>query len=365
MTDDIYMQRALELGRKGMGHTSPNPPVGAVVVKGRKIIGEGYHKKAGTPHAEVHALRKAGKRAAGATLYVTLEPCCHFGRTPPCTDAIIQAGIKRVVVGAIDPNPIVNRKGIKTLCAAGIEVKTKVLEKQCRDLIRHYAHFMQTGMPYVTCKVALSLDGKLATATGESKWITGPKARRFAHDLRAKCDAILIGKSTARLDDPRLTVRLGAKEKIKHAVIVDSAFDVPLRLHVFDRGDVTLATTNRTSADKMQLAQAKGMDVLCLPQDKNGRVDLIELMKALGQKGITSLLVEGGGELIAGLVKLKLIQRFAVAIAPIFIGGCGRDVLPGLNLKTLAEALRLKDVEVKRFGDDVVMEGEVVCSLGL
>ncbi len=252
--DEHFMARAVELARKGYGTTSPNPMVGAVVVKSGRVVGEGYHRRAGTPHAERHALRQAGTRARGATLYVTLEPCCHQGRTPPCVDAIVDARISRVVVGTRDPNPLVNGRGITALKRAGIAVSTGVRRDDCQALNRPYEKLITQGTPYVILKAALSLDGKIATAAGASQWITSSATRRYVHELRRGVDAVMIGAGTLTCDDPALTARRGGTcVKIPHAIVLDETLASPDDAQLFSRapGTLTVATTARASAEKI------------------------------------------------------------------------------------------------------------------
>jgi len=338
--DEKYMRMAIDLARRAEGLTNPNPAVGAVVVKKGKIVGKGYHKRCGLPHAEVNALKSAGSRAKGATLYVTLEPCDHFGRTAPCTGAIVRAGIKKVVMAMKDPNPINNGRGTRRLIRCGIKTVAGVLEKEARALNKPYIKFITTGMPFVTVKAAQSIDGKIATKTGESKWITSDDARKFVHDLRAKVDAVMIGSNTAIKDDPLLLSR-SPKGRQPVRVVVDSMGRVPKEARVFSRMDespVIVATAGK----------------------RGGRVDLKELLKKLGEMGIIHVLVEGGGELIASLVEKRLADQFLFFVAPKIIGG--RDAktsVEGVGIKHLSESLALKDLKIHKFKRDILIEASV------
>lgn len=356
------MRWAIALALEGQGHTSPNPMVGSVIVKGGRIVGEGYHRRAGTAHAEVHALRQAGRRACGADLYVTLEPCCYHGRTPPCVPAIVEAGIRRVIVGTRDPNPRIDGRGIRELRAAGVRVVEGVLEESCRRLNEPYNKFIVQGVPFVTAKVALSLDGKIATASGDARWITNEECRRHVHALRAQIDAVCVGAGTVRADDPRLTVRIprwhGGQPK---AVVVDERLSFPrtARLARRGRGQLIAVTTERAPRAMRQFLERRGHHVLICRADGDGRVSLPRMLKELGTMGISSLLVEGGGELFAEFFRRKLVDRVVACIAPKLIGGEGRDFLPGITLSSLKRAMALHEVQVQIFGDNVVIEGKV------
>lgn len=303
-SDIYFMRSALKLAEKGKGKTSPNPMVGAVVVKGRKILGKGYHKKAGMPHAEIYALKEAGKSAKNATLYVTLEPCNTYGRTPPCAPKIFEAGIKKVVIATKDPNPENNNNGIKYFKKNGIKVKVGILEEEAIKLNEAYNNFIKTGMPFVTVKAAMSLDGKIATRTGSSKWISSSKSRGFVRKLRKEVDAVLIGRKTFLKDRPRLK---GVKNKI-----------------ILSKGNVNL---------------------------KN-------LMRNLAKQGIMHILIEGGGEAIASAIKAKLIHKIYIFIAPIIIGGRQAPTLvDGLGIKNISEAIPVKNMRVEKVGRDILVSG--------
>lgn len=358
-----YMSRALQLARRALGRTSPNPSVGAVIVKHGRVIAEGYHRRAGAPHAEVEALRRAGSRARGGTLYVTLEPCNHTGRTPPCCQAIIAAGISRVVAATRDPNPLTNGRGFAALRRAGIEVRTGVLARDAERLNEPFQKVMTSGLPFVIAKVGQSLDGKIATRTGESRWITSPAARRLAHRLRSQVDAILVGANTVLQDDPLLTVR-GALHRAGRPmrIIVDSRLRTPVTARcVVTRSPAPLliATTVR-SATKQQAFARRGVEVLPLP-GRQGRVPLRELCRALVRRGIHSVLIEGGGEVLASAFAERLVDRIVFFVAPILIGGrLAPSALGGLGVGRLARAIHLEDMVCYRVGPDLCVEARVV-----
>ena len=354
-----YMRLAIELAKKAEGMTSPNPMVGAVIVKGGKIIGRGYHKKAGLPHAEINAIRQASKRARGATLYVTLEPCDHFGKTPPCTDAVIGSGIRKVVIGMKDPNPINNGRGIKELKRNGITAKAGILESEARDINKPYIKYITAGMPYVTLKMAQSLDGKIATRQGESRWITSAKSRRYVQSLRAKADAVMVGVNTVLKDDPMLISKIkGSRQPAR--VIVDSRLSTPLTARLFSSAkcsSIFIVTTKRYP--KARLIEKKCANVLVV-KSKAGRVDLKDLLKRLGKMGIMHLLVEGGGELAAGFIEEGLADKIMFFIAPKIIGG--KDALTsveGRGVDRIEDAVALKDMNAKRIGGDILIEAEL------
>lgn len=337
--DEKYMSLAIELAKKAEGRTSPNPIVGSVIVKNNKIIGRGYHKKAGLPHAEVNALRQAGAAAKGATLYITLEPCNHYGRTPPCTDAIIKSALKRVVIAMWDPNPINNGSGIRKLKRRGIKVTSGVLLKEAEAINKPYIKFITKGLPYITVKVAQSLDGKIATRTGDSKWISGEDSRRYVHELRSKVDAVMVGANTVIKDNPVLLSKT-SKDKQPLRIIVDGASKVPSDAKIFSslkRSPVIVASSK---------SGAK-------------RIDLTRLLKTLAQKNITHILVEGGGELIAGLAEKGLVDRFLIFIAPKIIGG-RRAVtsVEGNGVARIKNALNFKNLRIRRFKEDILIEAQ-------
>ncbi len=355
------MWMALDLARQGRGRTSPNPMVGAIVVQGSEVVGTGYHQAAGLPHAEVIALGKAGEKARGATLYVNLEPCVHQGRTGPCTEAIIKAGISRVVGAMQDPNPLVAGSGFDRLQQEGIKVKTGVLEQKAKKLNEAFVKYITAKMPFVSVKVAMSLDGKIGTKTGESHWITGEKSRQFVHRLRDHNDAIMVGIETVLKDNPRLTTRIeDGKGRDPLKVIVDSNARLPLDARVIESGSrskVVLAVTKNAPRDKCQALEKKGVKVIVLPA-VGERVDLVALMEKLAQLEISSVLVEGGGTLNYSLLENSLIDKFFIFVAPIIIGG--RDsptAFSGSGFDSLVKARLLDRFELKQFDRDLLMIG--------
>ncbi|MGQ9512066.1 bifunctional diaminohydroxyphosphoribosylaminopyrimidine deaminase/5-amino-6-(5-phosphoribosylamino)uracil reductase RibD [Thermodesulfitimonas sp.] len=358
LTDEDYLRRTFELAARARGRTSPNPLVGAVVVRDGQVVGEGFHRQAGLPHAEIEALRVAGEAARGATLYVNLEPCCHTGRTGPCTEAIIAAGIKRVVAAMADPNPLVAGKGFARLREAGIEVATGLLEKEARALNEAFIKYITTRRPFVILKTAMSLDGKIATVTGESKWITGPAARRYVHELRDSCDAILVGIGTVLQDDPSLTTRLpkGGRDPVR--VILDSRARTPLTARVLTQeseAPTLIAVTEMAPGDRVVALREAGAEVLvCGP---GPAVDLGLLLSVLGEREITSLLVEGGSTVNASFLLQGLVDKLIWFIAPLIIGGHGAiGPVGGRGIEHLSRAIRLKEINLRQFGSDLCIE---------
>jgi diaminohydroxyphosphoribosylaminopyrimidine deaminase/5-amino-6-(5-phosphoribosylamino)uracil reductase len=349
------MRVALREAEKGLGRTSPNPAVGAAVVKGGRVVALGHHARAGSPHAEVAALARAGARARGADLYTTLEPCDHWGRTPPCSLAILQAGIRRVFVGSRDPNPVVNGRGTARLRRGGVEVVRDVLRAECDRLNRAWFRFITAGRPYVTLKIAASLDGRIATRTGDSRWVTGPEARALVHRLRDRADAVLIGAGTARADDPRLTARLpGGRGRDPLRVVLDTRLRLPHRLRLFRQRSSapTLVAHARSRLPRLP----RGVEpVRC--RARGGRVDLADLLDKLAQRGVTHLLVEGGGEVATSFLAAGLVDRLLLFLSPRILGGDGLAWARAPGPRRLADALRLAEVEVTRHGDDVLVSG--------
>jgi len=353
------MAMALGLARRGCGLTSPNPVVGAVIVKKGAIIGKGWHKRAGLAHAEIEALKGLGRSALrGAVLYVTLEPCCHVGRTGACTEAILASGIKKVVVGALDPNPMVSGRGVEILRSRGVEVIAGVLGDKARAINEWFEKFITTGLPFVRLKLAASLDGRIASPTGESKWITGEASRRYVHRLRALADAVMIGSNTAMTDDPALTVR-HVKGANPCRVAVDSAFTTPLSAKLFHNASdgVIILTTRRAGKKKVLEARSMGAKVFYIRSKGPGRVDIKKGMEKLGQCGVANILVEGGGVLTASLIKAGLVDRVSYFMAPMFLGADSVPSIGRLFLKKPSGAPRLKDIKVRRLGDDILVEG--------
>jgi len=358
--DSHRMRRALHLALRGLGWTSPNPMVGAVILKRGRVIAEGWHRAVGGPHAEVWALQAAGEAATGATIYLNLEPCCHHGRTPPCTDTLIAARVGRVVTACRDPDPRVSGKGIARLRLAGIAVHVGLLQAEAQRLNEAYFKRVQTGLPFVTLKSAMSLDGKIATVTGESKWITGEKARAFGHRLRAQHDAVLTGIGTVLADDPELTVRL-AKGRTPLRVVADSGARTPptARLLTADERPPIIAVTRQAPAGRVGRLQKAGAAVWSLP-GRHGRVDLPSLMQRLAATGANSVLVEAGGTLAAAALEAGLVDRVYLFLAPILIGGVEAPTpLQGRGARRLADARRLSSVRMRRLGEDMLIVGDV------
>ena len=358
--DARFMRLALRLGRRGVGRTSPNPPVGAVVVARGTVVGRGFHRRAGAPHAEIEALRHAGPRARGATLYVTLEPCAHHGRTPPCTDAVLAAGIRRVVAGARDPNPHVAGNGLRRLQAAGVVAHAGVLQPECEALIAAFRTHITTGRPLVTVKLAASLDGRIATATGEARWITGEDSRRYAHRLRDEHDAVLVGAETVLRDDPELTCRLrGGRHPLR--VVLDGRLRIPLRARVL--ADTATAPTLVITAvpsgtAKVRQLRAHGAEVLSLVTSSR-RISLLRVMRELGKRNVMSVLVEGGATVAAAALAAGIVDRLLVFFAPKLIGGDGRPMLDSLGVRRMHDALALGPLEVRRFAHDILVATQV------
>lgn len=358
------MKRAIALARKGMGKTSPNPAVGCVIVNNGQIVGEGWHKKAGTPHAEVHALRQAGLFARNADVYVTLEPCAHFGKTPPCAEALISAGVKKVFAGMVDPNPEVSGKGLRLLEKAGVAVEAGVLEPECRRLNEPFIKHIATGLPFVILKSAMTLDGMIATASGDSKWITNEKSRRYVHKLRAMVDCVMVGVGTVIADNPQLTARIpGGKDPLR--VVVDSTLRTPLRsqlLHQPSAAGTIIATISREEKTIREIGETGAEVIFCA--GRNGQVDLKDIFQRLGARGIQSVLLEGGAELAGAAVREGLVDRFLLFYAPKLLAGEGKGAFGGKGAHMMRDALLLRDIKVSRFGDDILVEGypEASCS---
>ncbi len=370
MPPEQYMECALSLARLAVGCTSPNPAVGAVIVKDGLAIGMGYTQPAGSEHAEVMALRQAGDKARGAEMYVTLEPCCHYGRTPPCAEAIIKAGISEVHVALLDPNPVVSGRGMSRLSEAGIRTHTGMCEEEACQINEAYIKHITTGLPFVIAKFAMSLDGKIATKTGDSKWITREEARKYAHGLRYRADAIMVGANTIVADDPHLTARgcggRGGTGKMQPLrLIVDSRGRVPVNAHVFEPpGGVLLAVAEPLDPARSEAFTEAGAEVLSFPA-RSGGVDVVELFRLLGKRGIVTVLVEGGGELLGSLFDRGLVDKAMVFISPVIIGGQEAATVAGEGVATMTDALRLTRVDIKTFGDDVMVSGYVDRGLSL
>ncbi len=349
-TDQSFMFRALELAERGLYTTTPNPRVGCVLVRDGVVVGEGFHERAGEPHAEVNALKVAGSRAQGATAYVSLEPCAHHGRTPPCVDALIEAGVKKVIAAMQDPNPKVSGAGLAKLDAAGIEVSSGLLAMQARALNEGFIFRMTRGRPFVRTKIAASLDGRTALKNGMSQWITGPAARRDGHHFRARSCAIMVGIGTLKDDDPRLTVRDVQTSRQPIRIVVDSKLRVPLGARIFDGGPILIATAT-DDQDKTRALQDKGADVLMIP-NAQGKVDLDALVRALAEREINEILVESGNRLHGALLKADLVDELLIYLAPHLLGDMSRGMFTLGELTALDQRVDLEIRDVRRIGDD-------------
>ncbi len=359
---EFFMRKTLELAEKGRGATSPNPMVGAVVVKNGRIVSSGYHRRVGALHAEAIALRKAGKKAKGASLYVNLEPCAHIGRTPPCTDAIIKSRIKRVFCSMTDPNPLNNSRGIKILRKNNIKVSIDLMQEEARKLNEVFIKYITKKMPFVTLKMAESLDGKIATREKDSRWITSDASRDYVHRLRSKVDAILVGVNTISEDNPLLTSR---KKRSPIKVVLDPYLKIPEKARIFSKKSpaLTIITILKQSLhkkptiEKFRRLSKRGVLVICCP-GKKGRINLKELLKELAELEIAHLLVEGGGDTAAGFIEQGLVDKVLFFIAPKIIGG--RDAITsveGLGVSEVRKSIRLKDFRVEPSGGDILIEG--------
>ena len=359
--DEQMMARAISLARNGLGRTSPNPLVGAVIVRDGRIVAEGWHRKAGTPHAEIHALNMAGELARGATVYVSLEPCAHYGRTGPCAKALVEAGVSRVVIAMTDPNPQVAGKGIAILLEAGIQVTTGVLEQEAKKLNEVFLKWMTTGLPFVALKTAMTLDGKIATAAGQSQWITNEQSRYETHRLRDVYDGILVGINTALSDDPSLTTRLKEYEgKNPVRIVADSRARLPLTAKLVTDGAARtiVAVTAGAPAERVEALRSAGVEIIVA--GSGAHVDMHSLMEQLGAMKITSLLVEGGGSVNFSLLQAGLVDRVYAFIAPKLVGG--RDALTpveGDGFRELDHAVELEDIQLRQLGFDVLLTGIV------
>lgn len=354
-TDTKYMKRALTLAKKGLGKTQPNPVVGCVIVKNGSVIGEGWHKKAGGPHAEVNALAMAGDKARGADVYVTLEPCSHTGKTPPCCEALIRAGVKRVVAGMGDPNPLVNGKGLRALQKAGIETFCGMLENECRAINRPFLKFMATGLPYVTFKCAMTLDGKIASVTGESRWISCEESRTVVHRMRAYSDAIMVGVDTIIADNPHLTVR-HVKGRDPLRVIVDSHLRTPESVSVVS-GQLAAGTVIATieSNPKVHARYLENGAAILVCKSDRGKVDMSDLWDKLGKRGIRTILLEGGSRLAGEALRQGLIDECVFFYAPKVIGSDGFSPFAITGITDMANSIQFRDLSVKQVGTDIMV----------
>ncbi len=355
---ELFMRLALREAAKGLGRTSPNPAVGAILVRAGRVVARGHHARAGGPHAEVVAIRAAGLRARGADLYTTLEPCDHYGKTPPCSMAVLEAGVRRVLVGSADPNPIVNGKGIARLRAAGVEVVEEVLREECDALNAHWFKYIRERRPYVTLKAAITLDGRIATRTGDSRWVSGEAARRWVHRLRDRVDAVLVGAGTARADDPRLTTRLpGGRGRDPIRVVLDTDLTLPARLALMNpRSPAPTVVAHASTRTRRVRA---GVELLRCRRGKGG-VDLRDLLEKLAARGVTHLLVEGGARVHARFLEDGLVDRVALFVAPKLLGADGVPLLASRGPARMADALRLDEVQVEKVGEDLLVLGRPV-----
>ena len=361
-THIAFMQRALDLARRAKGRTSPNPLVGAVIVKDGKVIGEGYHQKAGSPHAEIYALNAAGEGAKGATIYTTLEPCCHWGRTPPCTEALIRAGIAQVYVADVDPNPSVAGKGVQQLQDAGINVHVGVRRQEASDLNEVHRKYIQTGRPFVILKTAMSLDGKIATASGESQWITSEASRQRGHEVRDTVDAILVGRGTVTRDNPSLTTRLQNGEgQDAIRIVLDSHGRTRPDARIFNpesEADVIVAVTPKAPPENVDALEKAGAEAITVP-DTHGQICFKSLMEILGEREITSVLIEGGSQINASALTAGIVDKVMCFIAPKLIGGQNAPgPIGGEGIQSLTEAVNLRRIRVTPMPEhDILIEG--------
>ncbi|MBL7054992.1 bifunctional diaminohydroxyphosphoribosylaminopyrimidine deaminase/5-amino-6-(5-phosphoribosylamino)uracil reductase RibD [Candidatus Woesearchaeota archaeon] len=347
-----YMELAIKIAEKGKGTVSPNPLVGCLIVKRGKIVGKGYHKQCGAEHAEVNAMKNAGKKTVNATMYVNLEPCSHWGKTPPCTEKIVEAGIREVIIGTYDPNPLV--EGFKELKFRGIKTKINILEKEAKKLNEIYIKYMRSKKPFVILKLAMSMDGKIATRTGDSKYITGRDARRYVHKLRTEVDAVMIGINTVIKDNPKLNPRL-VKGNDPMKIVLDTELKMPMKCNLMQNpSKLIIATTNKAPKKKISKFNQKGIDVVVL-KSKRGLVDLKELMKELGKKEITSVMIEGGSELNGSAIKDKIANKILIFTAPKLVGN-GLGAIGNLGITKIDKAIKLKNTTMEKIGKDILIE---------
>jgi diaminohydroxyphosphoribosylaminopyrimidine deaminase/5-amino-6-(5-phosphoribosylamino)uracil reductase len=354
--DKRYMRMALGLARKGAGRTSPNPMVGALLVRGRRIVATGFHQRAGGAHAEIVALKRAGARAKGATLYINLEPCNHFGRTPPCADAVIRAGVKRVVVGLADPNPLVSGSGIRKLRRTGIQVEVGLLREECLRLNEAFCKYITRRLPFVILKLAASLDGKIATSTGDSRWITGEPARRYVHSLRNQVDAVLVGAGTVIADDPQLTCRISSGRNPLR-VIVDGRFRIPTTARLLrEPGKTIVVTGPRALLRKVRAIERRGAEVWRFPLS-DGAVPFAPLLRELGKREIVSVMIEGGATTAGRALAEKVVDKVCFFYAPKIIGGDGMAMIAPFGVRKMSHSRRINRIEVARVGKDFLVTG--------
>ncbi|HEX7534964.1 MAG TPA: bifunctional diaminohydroxyphosphoribosylaminopyrimidine deaminase/5-amino-6-(5-phosphoribosylamino)uracil reductase RibD [Syntrophales bacterium] len=360
MTDEFYMKRALSLARRGEAWVSPNPMVGAVIVKKDRIIGEGYHQKFGGNHAEINAINDVSEPIKGATIYINLEPCTHYGKTLPCIERVIAAKPARVVIGTPDANPIVTGKGIEALKRHGIKTTVGILEESCKELNERFFKFMRTGIPFVTLKFAQSIDGRIATASGHSRWISSGQSLKFAHALRSHHDAVLVGLGTLSKDDPELTVRL-VRGTNPLRIVVDSHLRMSPDARILkdqDKAKTIVVTTNNADREKRARLTDLGIEVLAVDTDKDRRVDLMRLLMELGKRNISSVLVEGGAAIITSILTEQLPDRVVIIIAPKIVGK-GLEAIGDLGIKSINESLKIAYRKIRRLGDDLIIDGRI------
>jgi diaminohydroxyphosphoribosylaminopyrimidine deaminase / 5-amino-6-(5-phosphoribosylamino)uracil reductase len=358
--DEKFVRLACRLARKAAGRTSPNPQVGAVLVKRGRIVGTGYHRYAGGDHAEIAALKRAGEQARRATLYITLEPCSHHGRTPPCTGALIRAGIKEVVCGTRDPNPLVAGKGFRQLRRAGIQVRVGILEDECRALIEAFSKFITRRLPFVTLKLAATLDGRIAASGGDARWISGAESRATVHRLRSEVDAVIVGIGTVTADDPQLTCRMAGGRNPRR-VILDSRLKIPLSaklLRLPDAEKTIIATGVNAPAARVRALQARGVQVWRMPL-RAGRIGWRPLLKKLAADGAVSAMIEGGAAVAASAIDEKIVDRVLFYYAPKILGGDGLPMVGALGLRRVKQSVAVKHLEVIASGDDLLVAGRL------
>ena len=350
-----YMDLTIKLAEKGRGLTSPNPMVGCIIVKRGRIVGKGFHKKAGMEHAEVLAIQDAGKKAMNSTMYVNLEPCSHWGRTPPCTERIVEAGVREVIIGMEDPNPLVD--GFRELKFRGLKTKIGILEKEAKNLNEAYIKYIRTKRPFVIIKVAMSADGRIATKTGDSKYITSREARAYVHQLRTEVDAVMVGLNTVLRDNPELTPRL-VKGKDPMKIVVDSSLKIPKNCNLMKNpSKLIIAVTNKAPKSSIKKMQQKGVTVISA-KSKKGMVDLQDLMKQLGKHEIVSVMIEGGSELNSSAIKDRVVDKILIFTAPKLIGN-GHGAIGNLGINKIDKAINLKNPVAKKIGNDILIEGDL------
>lgn len=359
MTDESYIRLAIEIAKKGAGKVSPNPMVGAVIVKNERILGAGFHEKFGSKHAEINAIEKVKENIEGATLFTNLEPCSHYGKTPPCVDRIISEKIKRVVIGTLDMNPLISGKGVKKLKSAGIDVKVGVLENECIELNKFFFKYVTKKLPYVSLKAAQTIDGKIADKSGESSWISSLQSRKYVHSLRAKYDAVLVGKGTVEKDDPKLTVRLVEGRNPKR-VILDANLDIKLSHRIFTKNNdknLIVITSKKNAGKKRKINKLNSLGALVLfaKEESGEKVDLKSALRELYKIGIASVLVEGGSEVFTSFVKENLFDDMLMFISPRILG-CGVPLIGNLGIKNLQKSVKAKIGNVEKIGDDILLE---------